>query len=102
MIIRLSDEEDRMDLMVEQYRENGTKIMDNLTKKRSQERAIIMQTLEGKKQETTSIYTDAKSFVQHNIDDLKDNQVLRFEKLWRKQQDEVRNQISEGRKVSES
>ncbi len=90
-----------MDLMVEQYRENGTKIVDKLTKKRSQERAIIMQSLDSKKQETTAIYTDTKGYVQQNIDDLKENQVLRFEKVWRKQQNEVQKQISEGRKVSE-
>ncbi|CZR51023.1 uncharacterized protein PAC_00898 [Phialocephala subalpina] len=102
VIIRLSDEEDRMELMVEQYRKNGGKIMENLTTKRNDERTKILQSLDSKKQEMTTVYTEAKGFIQESADDLKENQVTRFEKVWRKQQDDVRKQISDGRKVSES
>lgn len=91
-----------MELMVEQYRKNGGKIMENLTTKRNDERTKILQSLDSKKQEMTTVYTEAKGFIQESADDLKENQVTRFEKVWRKQQDDVRKQISDGRKVSES
>lgn len=89
-----------MELMVEQYRENGTKIVDSLTKNRTDERLAILKGLNGKKEEMANIYTEAKDLIQETTDDLKENQVNRFEKMWRKQQDEVRKQISEGRNIS--
>lgn len=90
-----------MGLMVEQYRKNAAKIMDKLTTKRNDERAKILRSLNGKKQEMTNVYTEAKGFIQESADDIKENQVTRFEKIWRKQQDDLRKQISDGRKVSE-
>ncbi|KUJ22682.1 uncharacterized protein LY89DRAFT_664480 [Mollisia scopiformis] len=101
VIIRLSDEEDRMELMVEQYRQNGTKIIDSLTNKRTGEQTTILQDLEAKKQEMTSAYKDAKGLLRQTTDEIKENQVNPFEKAWRKQQDEVRKLISEGRKATE-
>lgn len=90
-----------MGLMVEQYRDNGSRIVDNLSKKRDSERTTVLQNLDGKKQEMMSVYTEAKTNIQQTTDDLKGNQISRFEKVWSKQQAEVRKQISEGRKVSE-
>jgi hypothetical protein len=90
-----------MGLMVEQYRDNGTKIVDNLSKKRDSERTTVLQSLDGKKQEMMFVYTGAKTNIQQTTNDLKGNQINRFEKVWSKQQAEVRKQISEGRKVSE-
>lgn len=90
-----------MGLMVDQYRDNGGRIVDNLSKKRDSERTTVLQSLDGKKQEMMSVYTEAKGSVQKAADDLKGHQLNRFEKTWSKQQAEVRKQIAEGRKVSE-
>lgn len=90
-----------MGLMVEQYRDNGTRIVDNLSKKRDQERTNVIQALDGKKQDMMSVYTDAKGSLQTAADDLKGVQINRFEKSWSKQQADIRKQIFEGRNISE-
>ena len=100
MIIHLTKEEDRAGLLVGQYKQNGTKILDNLMRKRETERATILQKLDQKKKEMVSIYTEAKEFVMETAEDLKDS-IGHFEKDWQKQQQAIQEKISEGRKLSE-
>jgi hypothetical protein len=100
MIIHLAKEEDKAGLLVSQYKNNATKILDNLTRKRESERTTILQTLDQKKKEMVSIYTEAKEFVMETAEDLKDS-IGQFEKDWRKQQQAIQEKISEGRKLSE-
>jgi len=100
MIIHLAKEEDKAGLLVGQYKKNGAKILDNLTRKRESERTAILQTLDQKKKEMASIYTEAKEFVIETAEDLKDS-IGHFEKDWRKQQQAIQEKISEGRKLSE-
>ncbi len=90
-----------MGLLVEQYKDNGAKILDNLAKKREGERANILRKLNAKKKEMTEIYREGKEFVLVTTDELKETPVSHFEKGWRQRQDEIRKQISEGRKISE-
>jgi hypothetical protein len=100
MIIHLAKEEDKAGLLVDQYKQNGTKILDNLTRKRETERTTILQKLDQRKKEMVSIYTEAKEFVMETAEDLKDS-IGHFEKDWRKQQQAIQEKISEGRKLSE-
>jgi hypothetical protein len=58
-------------LLVGQYKQNGTKILDNVTRKQETERATILQKLNQKKKEIVSIYTEAKEFVMETVEDLK-------------------------------
>jgi hypothetical protein len=99
-MIHLAKEEDKAGLLVSQYKQNGTKIIDNLTRKRETERATILQKLNQKKKEMVSIYAEAKEFVMETAEDLKDS-IGHFEKDWRKQQQAIHEKISEGRKLSE-
>jgi hypothetical protein len=100
MIIHLAKEEDKAGLLVDQYKQNGTKILDNLTRKRETERTTILQKLDQRKKEMVSIYTEAKEFVMETAEDLKDS-IGHFEKDWRKQQQAIQEKISEGRKLSD-
>jgi hypothetical protein len=100
MIIHLAKEEDKAGLLVGQYKQNGSKILENLTRKRETERATILQKLNQKKKEMVSIYTEAKEFVMETAEDLKDS-IGHFEKDWQKQQQAIQEKISEGRKLSE-
>ena|SRR6187402_3184296 len=100
MFARLSEKEERMDLLVKQYKDNGSKILDNLTKKREGQRTNILRNLDAKKKEMTAVYTEANGFIVDTADELKENPVSHFEKEWRKKQDEIRKQIAEGRKLS--
>lgn len=90
-----------MGLLVDQYKENGTKILDELTQKRDVEKAQILENLGQKTKEIVSMYTDAKKFVMKTEADLEENSISVFEKQWRKKQEDIQRQISEGRRVSE-
>ena len=52
-----------MGLLVDQYKENGTKILDHLSEKRDAEKAEILENLRQKKKEMISTYSEAKVFV---------------------------------------
>lgn len=101
VVIRLSDEEDKMDLLVREYDENGSKLVDNLIKKRELDRATIGSNLDGKKAEMMKVYSEAKDFVMDTAKDLKDAPTSRFEKEWHKRQDSIRKNIANGRVVSD-
>ncbi|KAK6587347.1 hypothetical protein PZA11_000637 [Diplocarpon coronariae] len=100
MLIRLSEEEDKMDLLVDQYKENGTKILNSLAKNRENERSLIVRKLDDKKAEMASTYSSAQIIIKETIGDLKKNPTSQTEKDWRKNQEKIRKEISEGRKIS--
>jgi hypothetical protein len=52
--------------------------------------------------EMLSIYSEAKELVLETANELKENATSQFEREWRKTQDAIRAEISEGRKVSET
>jgi hypothetical protein len=97
----LEDEEAKMGLLVEQYKQEGSKILSKLEQRREQERGTVMQTLHQKRIEMVSIYSEAKELVVETTNDLKEHSISHFEREWRKKQDALRAEISEGRKVSE-
>jgi hypothetical protein len=97
----LTDEEKRMDLLVEQYKQEGGKILSKLEQRHENGRAMVMQSLDHKRMEMVSVYSEAKELVLETASDLKENSASQFEREWRKRQDAIRAQISEGRKASE-
>jgi hypothetical protein len=90
-----------MDLLVEQYKQEGSKILSNLDQRHENGKATVMQVLGQKRMEMMSIYSEAKELVLETTTDLKENSTSHFEREWRKKQEEIRAEISEGRKVSE-
>jgi len=90
-----------MDLIAQQYRENGTKIVDNLERKHSEERIAITETLNQKKSEMLSIFSKAQEYVRDLTKDVKENSVSDFEREWRTKQEVIQKKISEGQKVSD-
>ena len=100
MIIRLAKEEDVMGLLVDQYKENGTKILDHLREKRDTEKAEILENLGQKKKEMISTYSEAKEFVDMTETELKDNSITAFDKEWRKRQEDIQRKISASSRLS--
>lgn len=86
-----------MGLMVDQYHENGTKILDDLSKKRDAEKSNKRRYLEHKKKQMVRVYSDAKNLVVETTTELKENSITGFEEAWRKQQREVQRSIAGGR-----
>ncbi|PBP22651.1 hypothetical protein BUE80_DR006640 [Diplocarpon rosae] len=100
MLIRLSEEEEKMDLLVGQYKENGTKILNSLAKNRGNERSLILRNLNDKKAEMSSTYSSTRNMIQDTVGGLKGNPTSQIERDWRKGQERTRKQISEGRKIT--
>lgn len=90
-----------MGFLVQQYKEEGGKVISKLEKDHANERATIGRDLKQKKAEMVSIYSESKEVVRETVDDLKENSTARFEREWRKQQEAIRDEIAEGRKVSD-
>lgn len=98
VIIRLSGQEEKMDLLVEQYKDNGTKLLDSVVEKREDERAAISDKLDKKKSEMASAYSEAKDVIMETAESLRENPTIGFENEWRNNQEGIRKKITEGRK----
>jgi len=96
VIIRLADEEDKMGLLVEEYKDNGTKILDNLAQKRVEEKSKMLHSLEQKKEAMVATYTAAKGSIAKTVEKLKQQPLRRVDKDWGKKQDLIREKIGEG------
>jgi hypothetical protein len=96
----LADEEDKMGLLVEQYKQGGDKILSKLEQRHGNQRVAVVDALTQRKAEMVSIYSEAKEFIHETTKDLQENSTVQFEREWRKRQEAIRDEISEGRKVS--
>ncbi|KAH8657563.1 hypothetical protein BGZ60DRAFT_434519 [Tricladium varicosporioides] len=93
MIIRLSDEEDKMGLLVNQYKENGTKVLDTMTQKRAEEKLSMRRVLQDKKNSIMYTYNEAKKSISRTAEKLKEAPINLFEKEWRNRQSYIRDRI---------
>jgi hypothetical protein len=96
VITRLSDEEERVHLIIKQYDQNSTKILDKLTTKREEEKKAILRKLDLKSKQMVILYTDANEYIQEKMDELKEDPISAFQKEWHKKQDEIQKLISVG------
>ncbi|KAG4435989.1 hypothetical protein IFR05_008531 [Cadophora sp. M221] len=101
LIIRLSSEEDRMDLLVNQYKENGTKILDSMTKQREVERGAISRSFDRKQADIATMYGESRTMMMETEESMREDSTSHFEADWRKTQSVISKQIAEGRKSSE-
>jgi hypothetical protein len=90
-----------MGLLVQQYKEEGSKILIKLEERHANERVAIVDALNQKRAEMVSVYSEAKEIVMDTVKDLKENSTAQFEREWRKRQDAIREEIAAGRKFSE-
>ena len=99
VIIRLSDEEEALELVVDQYEENGNKLLSKLLENRDQQKAQIERKVGGRRQELIKIYDETKDFVDQTRENAEEFNVAAFEKQWRKDQDEIQRKMDEARQV---
>jgi hypothetical protein len=100
VIIRLAKEEDLMGLLVNQYKENGSKHLDHITIRRNKEKDRIASNLEQQKKEMVSVYGEAKTFANDSENGFKLSSLLKFEREWRKEQEGIQRRIDEGRNAT--
>ncbi|KAH7417390.1 hypothetical protein BKA64DRAFT_299623 [Cadophora sp. MPI-SDFR-AT-0126] len=101
LIIRLSSEEDKMDLLVDQYKGNGTKLLDSLQKKRENERETLFRNLDQKKSEMAAVFGESKDVIMGTEKSVREYSTSHFEREWRRKQNAIRKRISGGRKSRE-
>lgn len=100
-MIRLSSEEDRMDLLVSQYKENGTKILNSMTKQREIERGAMSRSFDRKKADIATIYGESRTMMMETEESMREDSTSRFEADWRKTQSVISKKIAEGWNSSE-
>ncbi|CAG8976657.1 hypothetical protein HYALB_00002173 [Hymenoscyphus albidus] len=97
MIIRLASEEDRMDLLVQQYQDGGAKIVDNLVEQRTQEKKKIAEGLSVKKSAMAKAYKASGRAIAKVVASTKKNSVAQFTEGWKAKQAAIREKIRKGR-----
>lgn len=98
MLIRLHDEEDQLALIVNQYQQNGTKIVKDVLRDRARDQNAIREALEKKREAAVQDYTKAGESVSELAVTLNGSTVGGFEKLWQEQQAAIQEQILEGQR----
>ena len=90
-----------MELLVDQYKENGTKLLDSLQKKRENEKGTLFRNLDQKKSDMAAVFGQSKNFIMETEESLREHSTSHFEREWRRKQSAVRKQISGSRKATE-
>ncbi len=62
-----------MGLLVDQYQENGSNIVQNLARKSEVKKSYITKEIQKKKTEMLSVYSEAGAFVEGTVSELMEN-----------------------------
>jgi hypothetical protein len=90
-----------MGLLVEQYKQGGDKILVRLEHRHENRRVAIVEAVNQKRAEMVSIYSEATEVLRETTEGIKENTTVQFEREWGRKQDAIRDEIFEGRKISE-
>jgi hypothetical protein len=101
MVIRLANEEDASMLIVQQYDDNGARIIDGLAKGRDEEKARIQQALNRRTNDMAKMCSEASEFMREVQESLKSSPAEDYEQAWRKRQEAIQKRITAGRYAAE-
>ncbi|KAM3077555.1 hypothetical protein ACMFMG_006892 [Clarireedia jacksonii] len=101
MVIRLVHEEDASMLIVQQYDDNGTRIIEGLARKRDDEKKKIQQALNGRTNDMVKMCSEASEFMREVQEGLKSSHAEDYEQAWRKRQEDIQKRIMAGRHATE-
>ncbi|KAF7878927.1 hypothetical protein EAF04_000130 [Stromatinia cepivora] len=87
MVIRLANEEDASKLVVRQYNENATSMLEGLTGKRDVEKVNIRQQIENKKEELIRMYSEARNAMTQTEKDIKTAPTSDLNGKWQERQE---------------
>jgi len=90
-----------MGLIANQYKEQGGAIIGRLEERQANERAKVLEGLGQKKSDMLHMYSEARGLLADTANDLKENSISQFEHEWRKTQENIAGEISEGRRGSD-
>lgn len=84
-----------MGLAVDEYKENGTKMLDDLAEDRADERSQMALDLEQKKKVVMATYAATKESISKTVAKLDQRPLKQINRDWVKKQDAIRAQIEE-------
>jgi F0F1-type ATP synthase gamma subunit len=85
-----------MDLLVEEYKENGAKVLDNIAQKRAEEKTKMLESLEEKKNTMIIVYAATRKSISSTVGKLKQRSVGPLAKDWQTEQDFIREKVGQG------
>ncbi|QSZ35359.1 hypothetical protein DSL72_008229 [Monilinia vaccinii-corymbosi] len=100
MVIRLSNEEDASKLIVRQYNENATALLEHFSGERNKEIISIRQQIEDKKQELIRMYSEANHVMTQTEKDVKTAPMNDFNQEWQEEQENILREIKGRRQTS--
>ncbi|TGO75189.1 hypothetical protein BELL_0229g00120 [Botrytis elliptica] len=102
MVIRLTNEEDASELVVRQYKENATSMLEDLSSKRDLEKLNIRQQIENKKTELIRMYSEAGKAVKQIEKDVTTSPIGDVDGTWQERQEFIQRELKVGRRTSDS
>ncbi|THV55336.1 hypothetical protein BGAL_0010g00550 [Botrytis galanthina] len=102
MVIRLTNEEDASKLVVRQYKENATSMLEDLSSKRDVEKLNIRQQIENKKTELIRMYSEAGKVVKQIEKDMKTSPIDDVDGKWQERQELIQRELKGGKRTSDS
>lgn len=87
-------------LLADQYKDGGTRILNNHTMVRNNQKIQMQREMDDKKQELAKVYSDAIVCVDKRKQDVQRYPVSTFEKEWKKEQGSTQAKISQRRRSS--
>lgn len=88
-----------MGLLLCQYKDNGGKHFNMMIETRDKEKSQIVNNLNQQKKEMVAVYGAAKTFVNDSEKTIKSSSLVKFEKQWRNEQEDIQRQIDKGRRM---
>jgi hypothetical protein len=98
-VIRMAQEEDVMSLLVNQYKEGGTKLLQDHLRQRHDQQIRMEEEIGRKKDELLNIYAEAKDFMQDTHIRAEQDQIAHFEKDWKQKNDNIQAVIDKVRRA---
>ena len=88
-----------MGLILHQYKGNGGKHFNMMIEIRDKEKSQIANNLNQQKKDMVAVYGAAKTFVNDSEKNIKSSSIIKFEKQWRNEQEDIQRRIDEGRRM---
>jgi hypothetical protein len=88
-----------MGVLITQYKKNGGTLLNHMAEKRENDKSRIAGNIEQQKKELLCVYGEAQDFINDAEKKIKSSTLSKFEKQWRKEQEDIRRRIDDGRKM---
>lgn len=89
-----------MKLLVNQYVENGAKLVEDLSRSHEERNTLILKLLETKKTDILNLESKTHASISEIIQGIQENRISDTVKQWERLQDDIRIAIDEGMRNS--